>query len=96
MVQSGTQGHTLETHSDARCNNFFNITMNVRVPEFTFFFEGFFVSFGDPVTSVLSFLLAALDWSGDLAAVEVLPLEEGKPRFFGLVDSGDMFFDPSY
>ena len=30
MAQSGTQGHTLETHSDARYNNFISIMMNVR------------------------------------------------------------------
>ena len=44
---------------------------------------------------MLSFLFTALDWSGDLAAVEVLPLEEGEPRFFGLVEPEDVFFDPS-
>ena len=72
----------------------FIINMNGRITELTFFsfgffFEGLFVSFGDPVTSALSFLFIALDWSGDL------PLEEGEPLFFGLVELGDAFSDPS-
>jgi hypothetical protein len=59
------------------------------------FFEGFFASFGDPIMSASSFFLLTLDWGGDLAAVEVLPLKEGEPRFFGLVELGEVLFDPS-
>ena len=73
----------------------FIITMNRRIPELTFFSFGFFVFFGDLVTSTLSFLFIALDWSGNLTAVETLPLEEGEPFFFGLVELGDVFSDPS-
>ena len=69
--------------------------MNRRIPELTFFSFGFFVFFGDLVTSTLSFLFIALDWSGNLTAVETLPLEEGEPFFFGLVELGDVFSDPS-
>ena len=53
------------------------------------------MSIGDPVTSAPSFLFTALDWSGDLTAVEVLPLEEGEPLFLELVVLGGVFTDSS-
>ena len=74
--------------------------MKRRIPEltffsFVFFFEDFFVSFSDFITSVLSFLFIALDWSGDLISAEVLSLEEGDLLFLGLVGLGDVSSDPS-
>ena len=98
-VQNGTPGHTHVRHFDAKYETF-NIAMKGRIPEltffpFVFFFEDFFVSFSDFITSVLSFSFIALDWSGDLIPAKMLSLEEGDLLFLGLVGLGDVSSDPS-